>query len=376
MLTEACTVTGYHRKSLVRRLNAEPVPRARRVGRPRQYGVAVASLLKAVWEATDHLGSKRLAPFLGEALEVLHRAGELVTSEEARQALITLSPATIDRLLAPERRRGRESRRPATPTLKQQIPLRTFGDWKNVEPGAVQADLVLHCGESVEGFYLTTLAMVDVASGWQEYEVIWGKGEQRVYAGLHAARQRLPFPLRELHTDNGSEFINLLLYPWCQKQGVRFSRGRPYKKNDQAFVEQRNWSGVRKPIGYDRLTSKESLALLRQYYTLHRTYMNFFQPIRKTLRKERQGAKLVIRYSPPQTPYQRLRASGCLAPAAAEALERQYQSLSPLTLLKQCEQILDSLWESAKVTKPSPAPATVAIKARDLALLQRIAGAK
>jgi hypothetical protein len=210
--------------------------------------------------------------------------------------------------------------------------LRTFGEWQGVAPGSIQADLVLHCGESLAGFFLTTLVAIDVATGWTECEAIWGLGKERVGAGLHRIRTRLPMGLRELHTDNGGEFINHTLVPYCKKEGIPMTRGRPYKKNDQAWVEQRNGHVVRRLIGYDRYNSHAAQTALAQYYALLRLYLNFFQPMRKLLTKERVGARVVKRYDRAATPYQRLVASGVLSRAEHARLDQQYRALNPVQL--------------------------------------------
>src|SRR5712664_3338217 len=248
ILTEFCRVTGYHRKSAIRLLRQPPRPSRPRRGRPRLYGPLVTQALRQIWEASDYLCSKRLAPFLPELVRVLERHGELRLPSSLRTAVLTVSPPTIDRLLHPFRRPG--LRRPhsassSSPSLKAQVPIRTWGEWGHVRPGALQADLVAHCGESLDGFFLHSLVAVDVATAWTDCQVIWGKAYQRVVNSLDFVRRTLPFPLRELHTDNGGEFLNHILLPWCQRAGIRLTRGRPYRKNDQAHAEQRVWSPVR-----------------------------------------------------------------------------------------------------------------------------------
>jgi len=212
ILDEFTQVAGYHRKSAIRRLRRdnEPKPGKRR-GRPRCYGIAVVQTLKVAWEATDRLCSRRLHPFLPELVEVLRQHGERAMTAEVEARLCQISPSTIDRLLRPYRRLG--GRRPFTTTkpgslLKNSIPIRTFADWEENCPGFLEADLVPHCGESSEGFYLTTLSTVDVATGWSECIGVWGKGQDRVGAAVHRVRKRLPFSLLGLDSDNGSEFIN------------------------------------------------------------------------------------------------------------------------------------------------------------------------
>ncbi len=350
ILDEFCKTTGHHRKSAIRLLCHLPSVVRTGCGRPRQYALPVVQALRRVWEISDRLCSKRLAPFLGELLMALERHGELDLPPQVREQLLQMSPSTMDRLLKAYRTHG--LRRPYTTRkssagLKAVIPIRTFGQWAQVQPGSVQMDLVAHCGESTEGFYLNTLVTVDVATSWSEFEVIWGKGQQRVGTGVHKVRQRLPFALEEIHTDNGSEFINGLLYPWCQREGIRFTRGRSYKKNDQAYVEQKNWSVPRRLIGYDRYASKAAYAQMQRLYDKVRLYVNFFQPVSKLVSKEREGAKVKKQYDVAQTPYQRLLASKVLEPAQAESLARLYLSLNPVQLRAEIEEALEALWKLA-----------------------------
>lgn len=362
ILDEFCLTTGYHRKSAIRLLAHSPTPSMGKTGRPKVYGTAVATALRLLWEASDYCCSKRLRPFLPDLLEVLERQGELVLAADLKARLLALSPATIDRLLGPLRPKG--LRRPYLPSqaathLKALVPLRTFAEWQGVGPGSLQTDLVSHCGESTEGFYLTTLVSVDVASGWIECEPVWGKGQERVQGGLHRQRTRLPFGVRELHTDNGAEFINRLLYPYCVKAGIKLTRGRPYKKNDQAYVEGRNWFVVRKSVGYDRFASKAALRALAEVYEPLRLYMNFFQPLRKIVSKERVGAKVTKRYDTARTPYRRLLEAGVLDEEGQERLRRQYLSLNPVKLRAEIEAALERLWRLAERGPASKVARTV-----------------
>ena len=351
ILDEFHRVTGYHRKSAIRLLRGAPGAPGRPTGRPKVYGPQVAQALKVLWEAADRICSKRLGPFIPDLLEVLERQGELLLDDRLKAQLLSLKPATIDRLLGPLRPKG--LRRPYIPSqaqasLKALVPLRTFAEWQGVSPGALQADLVSHCGESTRGFYLTSLVAVDVATGWVEVEPVWGKGQERVQGALHRQRRRLPVALRELHTDNGSEFINQLLYPYCVREGIKLSRGRPYKKNDQAYVEQRNWQLVRKTVGYDRYATKAALGALAGVYEPLRLYANFFQPLRKVVSRERVGAKVRKRYDTARTPYQRLVASGVLSEEEQERLRRLYLSLNPVALRAEIEAALERLWGLAE----------------------------
>ncbi len=357
ILDEFCRTTSYHRKAAIRLLWRPGWARGRQRGRRPRYGPEVVTALKAVWLAADRICSKRLAPFLPELVPMLERAGELQLPPRVEAQLLGLSAATIDRLLATARQqypRRPYSQSRSNSALKALIPVRTFGEWAEVAPGSLQADLVSHCGESTHGFYLTTLVAVDVASGWSEFEAVWGKGQRRVGAGVHQVRRRLPIPLRELHTDNGGEFLNQLLYPYCQQYGIRLTRGRPYKKNDQAYAEQKNGAVVRRLVGYDRYASKAAYERLQRLYGLVRLYVNFCQPVRKLVAKQRQGAKVTKRFDQARTPYQRLLENGALGESDRQALARQYVALKPLWLRTQIETELERLWKlSQKQTAAS-----------------------
>jgi transposase InsO family protein len=346
ILDEVCEALQYHRKAAIRTLRQQPGQERKRSGRPRLYDGEVIGALRQVWEASDQLCGKRLAPFLSTLVPVLENCGELTVTGPVRAQLLRLSAATIDRRLQPYRlARGRRPYRPspAADSVKARVPIRTFGDWAGVQPGSLQGDLVLHCGSSVAGFYLTTLLTVDVATGWTECEPIHGLGQQRIAAGLEMIRRRLPMPLREFHSDNGSEFLNGLLVSYCRRQGITLSRGRPYKKNDQAYAEQKNWLVVRRFVGYDRYSSDAALALLGELYQWLRLYLNFFQPIRKLVHKERVGSKLRKVYDDAATPYQRVLASGVLTEDEAVRLRRVALLLNPVQLRRKLDDVLRQL---------------------------------
>jgi hypothetical protein len=308
--------------------------------------VEVAAALRTVWEAADRPCGKRLAPFLGELVAALERHGGLALEDAARARLVGLGAATIDRWLRPVRLA--QPRRPrtgavATGGLAAEVAVRTSGEWGDVAPGEAQGDLVAHCGVTTEGFYLTTLTVVDVATGWLELEPVWGKGQQRVGGALDACRRRLPVPLRAFHTDNGGEFLNGVVAPYCRRHAIRQTRGRPYRKNDQAWVEQRNWTAVRRLVGYGRYGSKAAHDRLAALYAPLRLYFNFFQPIRKLVAKERVGGRVRKRYDDAATPYRRLLAADVLADTQRVALEAQYRALDPAALLAEVHAALDAL---------------------------------
>lgn len=348
ILDEFCQTTELHRKAAVRLLNQGGRPRSSRRGRPRRYGPEVIAPLKVIWETGDRMCGKLLASVMPDLLASLERHGELSIEAETRELLLSMSASTIDRLLKHQSLRPSQvhRRRPAAEqSLKAQVPLKTWSEWQNVKPGSLQADLVVHNGENPSGFYLTTLTAVDVATAWLELQPVWGLGKTRVGSGMHVVRQRLPFALHELHTDNGSEFINDLLVPWCQREGIRFTRGRPYKKNDQAWVEQRNWQSVRRQVGYGRYNSKAAYTVMEKLYPLLGLQMNFFRPVRKLVAKERQGAKVTKHYDEPRTPYQRLLAFGILDETAQQSLDKVLARLNPAELQRRIERLLHQLWD-------------------------------
>ena len=347
ILDEFCETTGMHRKAVIRLLNRRGGPSAGHGGRPRRYGPEVTEALVKVWEVGDRMCGKLLAAVMRSLVEALERHGELLVTPGVRALLLEISPASIDRLLSRHRRRlgvQPQRRQPASNGLKSEIPIRTWSEWEDVAVGSLQADLGLHCGESTEGFYVASLCAVDVASGWTELQPVWGLGMQRVGTAVHHVRQRLPFPLKSLHTDNGSEFINHTLFNWCRREKVSFTRGRSYKKNDQAYVEQRNWLTVRRQVGYDRLASKQAYALLGQLYPLLCLQLNFFRPIRKLVAKERHGSRVLKRYSEPRTAYQRLLDSDTLRDEEHRALAERMRAINPADLQRRIDRLLRELW--------------------------------
>jgi hypothetical protein len=270
LLDEYCRITGHHRKAAIRRLRAAPRGGGRGSGRPRQYsGAALTPVLERAWVASDQLSGKLLRAVLPALLTALATRHGVRIAPAVQAALERASAATLDRLLTPvRRRRARQPRRvaPAVAVLRAQVPLRTWSEWTHAAPGALQGDLVLHCGETTEGRYCATLVAVDVATSWTELQALWGLHQQRVTGGIQHLAGRLPFPLRAWHRDNGSEFINACVLGWCQRHGVRFTRGRPYRKNDQAWVEQRNGLLVRRLVGYDRYSTRPACTVLQRLY--------------------------------------------------------------------------------------------------------------
>ncbi len=350
ILDEFVKVTGYHRKAAIRLLLKVPKPKDKPAGRPGTYN-GVLEPLKAIWEASDRLCSKRLHPFLPEMIQVLRQKGELKVNADVEAQLTKLSPATIDRLLEPARRVG--GRKPISTTrprsvLKSSIPIRTFADWQENRPGFLEIDTVAHCGESAEGFYLNTLCGVDVASGWTECFPVFGKSQIRVRQAVHRIRHNLPFSLLGVDSDNGSEFINQCFWVYCRNNKITFTRSRAYKKNDSCHVEQKNGNVVRRLIGYDRYSSKAAYECLGRIYNLVRLYINFFQPTMKLVSKTRHGAKVHKEYEAAQTPYRRLLKLGILSEVKQAELAAIYNGLNPVQLRQQINGHLEKLWQLAE----------------------------
>jgi hypothetical protein len=336
IIDEVVAVTGFHRKSAIRLLGGRRRSGGERpVGRPPVYGPDVAAAARLLYEAAGGIGSKRLHPFVPELAGRLVALGELDLPEGAVRLLEQASPATLDRLIGPDRvvmrRRVRSLTRPGT-VLRQHIPVRTFGEWDDAAPGYVQMDTVAHCGHTVEGFFLWTVTAVDVATGWVEMDAVWGRTQERVAGAIGRIRRRLPVKLLGIDCDNGSEFINHGLFEYCQKAGIMLTRGRPWKKNDSAHVEQKNGAVIRRLTGHGRYSSPQAFAKLRQVYSLARLHVNFFQPVGKLVAKRREGARAIRIYDEAATPYRRMLESGVLTPARRAVLERLYSSLNPLDL--------------------------------------------
>jgi hypothetical protein len=350
ILDEFVAATGYARKYAIRLLR-HPVDPKLTIQRPRppQYGPEVQEALRLAWTAANQICAKRLIPFLPTLVESLERHGHLHLTEECRTQLLTMSAATADRLLRPARKqapRGLSTTRPGT-LLKKQIPIRTFQDWNEAQPGFVETDVVAHCGTSVEGAFLSTLTLTDVATGWTECLPLRHRGQETVIAALKRARQLLPFPLLGIDTDNGGEFINVELAAYCEQEHLTFTRGRPRKSNDQCFVEQKNGAVVRQVVGYDRFVGDLAYRQLTELYRALRLYVNCFQPSMKLQTKQREGSKVHRRYDQAQTPLERLLASGVLPAEQRQQLERVAQALDPLRLLEQLEHLQKALWRHA-----------------------------
>jgi integrase-like protein len=352
ILDEFVASSGYHRKYAIELLNHPPKapPLRKKRHRTHQYTAVVQRALITCWHATNGICSKRLVPYLPELLAVLEQHGELQLDAQTKTQLLTLSPATADRLLRAERQRHRPhglgTTKPGT-LLKHAIPIRTFADWDDAVPGFVEVDLVAHCGESTHGEYLNSLTLTDIVTTWTECLALRNRSQHTVHAAIVQARPRLPFPLLGVDSDNGTEFINELLLRYCQQEQLTFTRSRPYKKNDQAHVEQKNWSIVRQTVGYDRYEGAAACEALGHLYEVVRLYVNFFQPSMKLVRKERVGGKVKKHYDTAKTPYQRVLDSPQVTEEVKAALRQQYLTLNPVALLRQIHRAQATLWQLA-----------------------------
>ena len=348
IVDQLVATTGYGRKHAITLLNNPPSRASSSRPRRARYDDRVKRALVTLWTTANRICAKRLVPFVPELIEVMERNGHLSLPPDVRRRLLAISPATADRLLASERssRHGVSTTRPGS-LLKKQIKVRTFADWDDLQPGFVEADLVAHCGESAAGSFLHTLVLVDVATGWTECVALLRRSEADVIGSLNCLRGRLPVPLLGLDTDNGSEFINYEMLRYCQREQITFTRSRVGRKNDQAFVEEKNGSIVRRLIGYDRYTGLGAWRALIQLYEILRLYVNFFQPSMKLIEKQRRGARVKKRYDRAQTPYQRILASDCLTKRKIEPIKDLYRKLDPVTLLKELERRQDHFWTFA-----------------------------
>jgi hypothetical protein len=349
ILNELIANTGYHRKSAIRVLKHGPKPKGlKKPGRQKIYRGEVVQVLEQIWEICGRICSKRLQPFLPEIVTILERHHELCLSPQIKSLLLSMSRSTIDRCLKKARftspQRGLSTTKPGA-LLKQAIPIRTFTPWEEERPGFLEIDLVAHCGSSTVGTYLNTLTATDLATGWTECLALADKTQVVVSQAICQLRLDLPFLLLGLDSDNGSEFINDTLLRYCQSEQITFTRSRPYKKNDQAHVEQKNWSVVRHTIGYDRLETPQELALLRSIYADLRLYINFFQPVLKLIGKERIDGKTIRTYDRATTPYRRVLGLDTLPLNVKARLTAQYVQLNPVNLRASIDAKVARLWK-------------------------------
>jgi hypothetical protein len=351
ILDEFCEVTGYHRKYALRLLNGPPPGRRPRQGRRQRavrYGTQVIQILAAIWETAGYPWSARLKALLPLWLPWARPRFRLTPPLE--EQLLALSPRQMDRRLQPYKRHLKKRlygrTKPGT-LLKHHIPLRT-DRWDVTVPGFTEIDLVAHSGECAEGEFLHSLNLTDIHSTWVETRAVLGRGQTGVQQALEEMRRALPFRLQGIDSDNGSEFINAHLYRYCQAQGIQFTRGRPYKKDDNAHVEQKNWTHVRKLMGYVRYDSREALAAMNALYRHElRLFQNLFLPSVKLVQKIRVGSRVRRIYARPQTPLERVLACPEADPVKVAHLKALRERLDPFALAQAIDQQLTQLYALA-----------------------------
>lgn len=345
ILDEFSATYGCHRKHATRILNTPLVPPIKvykKQGRPPLYGdPAIKTILTRIWMNSNYPCSKRFKAVIPLWLPGYQKTFEKL-SDTIIQLLLRISPATIDRLIKPLRvkytKHGRSTTKPGT-LLRKQIPISTE-QWDQSKPGFLEADLIAHCGTSLLGTFANTIDAVDIATGWTEQRAAWGKGEEEVIKQIKDIERSLPFPLLGFDSDNGSEFINYHLIRYFHKRitPIQFTRSRPYHKNDNAHVEQKNWTHVRQWLGYDRFDNPKEVKLLNDLYKSEwRLFLNFFCPSMKLVSKQRIGSQTVKRHDCPKTPYQRILESTYVHSHVKDQLTAIFTSLNPFTLRKAME---------------------------------------
>lgn len=350
LLAEMEAVVGLHRKSLLRLLHASSLQRhRRRVERGITYGVEVKDIVRVVWESLDYVCAQRLTPTLLSTARHLADFGELRLSEEAADLLDKISRPTVQRMLTklsqdtyrlPRRGPERANR------LAREIPMERI-PWDTTEPGHFEVDLVHHCGSSTDGEYVHSLQMVDVALGWSERVAVLGRSQRAMEEGFRRIQARLPYPIRQLHPDNGSEFLNnhLLRFYGETITGLRLSRSRPWHKNDNRFVEQKNDTLVRAYFGHDRLDTATHCEAMNVIYDQMWVYYNLFQPVLRLATKEVSEGKVKRKWDEAKTPNERLLATGVLTEASRERLSVLYTQTNPRKLRQRIYELRDALWD-------------------------------
>jgi len=356
ILNEYAKNTGHNRKYVITMLNADDVwaNNGARKPRPKRYGPEINAPLVKLWGVFDFPCGQRLKPCVTEELERLRAFGEINISDEIAEQLNQMSSATIDRRLKvprqAEHRRRFSTTRPGS-LLKKKIPIR-LTDWNTQEIGFLEVDLVAHCGSSARGDFLNTASLTEIATGWWEGEAVMGKGQRNVLAALKTMRSRMPFPWKGLDSDNGGEFINYPLSDYCHDEKLIFTRSRENKKNDNAYVEQKNWTHVRKILGYFRYDTLMEQKIINSLYRNElRLYKNFFQPVMKLAEKIRIGAKKHRKYEPAKTPFKRLIESDQIDEATKIKLKAVYQKLNPAALKRTIERKTLLLYQAYQAKK-------------------------
>lgn len=353
-LDDFCDFTNHNRKYAMELLN-NPVkskwkhPKVR----PKIYDQPVIDGLLRLWDAADFICGERLHPYIPELLECLLNCREIVISDDAKDKLLKISLGTVKKILTHQKHKThikiKGTTKPGT-LLKHQIAIR-YGPWEDVDPGWCETDTVAHCDDDVSGEFIYSLNLVDISSGWSEQGAIWGKGERATVKEMDNIRNRLPFKLLGLDPDNGSEFINWHMHKYCKIKNITLTRSRPYKKNDNAHIEQKNWTAIRQLVGYDRLEKREQLKILNDLYANSwRYYVNFFQPMMKLKEKikDTKTGKTKKKYYEAKTPYRRLLEHKKISQETKEMLQSEYSQLNPFKLKAEIKRKIAELRRTLK----------------------------
>jgi hypothetical protein len=368
ILDRLCALAGYNRSYAARLLRSAKVTRSYKKvkkvlqkprGRKRRYGPECMAPLVKVWSVMDMACGRRMAAGMVDTVSAMVRFGELDCPAETIEKLCAMSASTIERMLAVQRKKvglkGRATTKPGT-LLKSQIPIRTGTEWDKRHAGFVEMDTVAHCGDTTRGQYIVTLDVVDIKTTWSEQRACLNKAQVHVFAEVKEIQARLPFRLLGVDADCGSEFINDEMYRFCKKEGILFTRGRPYRKNDGCHIEQKNWSIVRQTVGYGRFETQKECDVLNEIYDCLRLLTNFFMPSQKLVSKTRDGARIVRTLDKPLTPYRRVLSFADIDAATKTRLTKLFATLNPAELRRKATQLVDELYclsaERAGQTRP------------------------
>lgn len=352
ILDDFVAATGVTRKTAITLLRKPPPVKALPRGKPTmRYDADVRAALEILWATSGYVCSKRLVPGLAGLIAMMEAHKESLWNEQTKEKLLKLSPSTCDRLLWSKRKsfspKGRCMTRPGT-LLKSQIPIRTWSDWQDEEPGYCEMDLVHHCDDNTSGEYLHTITITDVVLGWTENEALRNRSETSVMLAVESIRARMPYPIKGLDSDCGAEFINQIMLRYCQTRGIVFTRSRPYKKNDQCKVEQKNGSVVRQNVGYNRYEGEDARRILSAFYRELRLLVNFVQASLKLLSKERVGSRIRKKYDLAKTPCKRALEHPCVSDETKAALIAQNDRINPAHVAKEIIRLRAELYNHAK----------------------------
>jgi len=350
ILSTVCELTGFHRKAAIRKFRALQfrfVGQSDRRGRPVIYTPDVTTALKDIWEASSEICGELVHPVIGDYVAIMQRDGQWPHQPDTTATLLRMSEGTVKAkvgkfMKARHRRRGLSSTSPSL--LKNIIPIVT-GEWGDQPPGYGQIDTVVHCGDSLLGDLIFSVNYTDIAVLWHGLAAQWNKGQKATSDSVGRIRSRLPFPLKGIHPDTGSEFINWHLKAWCDHHQIELTRSRPNHKNDNAYVEQKNGHVIRRFMGYTRLDTPKAVPLVNELYILLETYLNHFVPSRKCTSKVRVGAKYRRTYDRAQTPYQRVLAHPAIPDDIKEKLKLQHKELNPLNLKQQVDRLITRIFK-------------------------------